>query len=307
MNDSSSNPAVRLPAPPLRPFISHYAAMRAQGLPPGTHAGLPSRHVHLIVNLAGPIEILRMPSAAQRPAALAAFVTGIQDAPAMVRQGGDVDGLHVFLKPHGVRAILGVASAELTCRVFPLADLWGPAAGRLIERLRNAGSGEQRFSILDHTFLRALNPVSPPGAWAWAWRRLVETHGGLPIHQLARELAFSRRHFGERFHAEFGVPPKTAARIFRFEHACRVMKDQRPGLAEVAFASGFHDQAHMTREWNSLAGCTPKTWIAQELPILQDYELAGGDDREDEGAQHETESACRSKFQRPVRGRVQVL
>ena len=58
------------------------------------------------------------------------------------------------------------------------------------------------------------------------------------------------------------------------------MVDERPSLAEVAFACGFHDQAHMTREWNSLAGCAPGVWIANELPNLQDYELTTGDDGE---------------------------
>ena len=288
MNDSFSSHAVRVPAPALRPFMSHYAGARAQGVTPGIHAGLPSRHVDLIISLAGPIEIIRMPGPAPGPAAFAAFVSGLQDAPAAVRMGADLDLLHLFLKPHGVRAILGVSSRELTSRVVHLSDIWGRAAGCLMERLVDARTWQQRFSILDQAFLRALKPVGPPAALGWAWRRLAQTHGCIPVHQLARELAFSRRHFGERFRAEFGVSPKTAARIFRFERACRLIADERPSLAQVAFASGFHDQAHMTREWNALAGCTPKVWIANELPNLQDYELAGGDDGDEERSRSRT-------------------
>ena len=144
---SFSDRAVCLPAPALRPFISHYAGFRARGLPPGSHAGLPSRHVDLIISLAGPIQVIRMPSALQGPATFAALVSGLQDAPASVRQGGDLDGLHLFLKPHGVRAILGVPSRELTSRVVHLSDIWGRAAGELIERLMNARSWQQRFSL----------------------------------------------------------------------------------------------------------------------------------------------------------------
>ncbi|HLF10100.1 MAG TPA: hypothetical protein VJA26_02710, partial [Gammaproteobacteria bacterium] len=57
-----------------------------------------------------------------------------------------------------------------------------------------------------------------------------------------------------------------------------IMDDERPSLAEVAFMCGYQDQAHMTREWNALAGSTPRAWIASELPFLQDYEVAGHDD-----------------------------
>jgi AraC-like DNA-binding protein len=43
-------------------------------------------------------------------------------------------------------------------------------------------------------------------------------------------------------------------------------------------ASGFHDQAHMVREWHALADCSPRAWILGELPFLQDYEIGGGHD-----------------------------
>src|SRR5262245_13026751 len=62
-----------------------------------------------------------------------------------------------------------------------------------------------------------------------------------------------------------GIGPKTAARIFRFERACRLIRDARLRLADVAAVRGYHDQPHMTREWIALAGCTPRTWIATEL------------------------------------------
>jgi AraC-like DNA-binding protein len=273
-----SGRAVSLPTPALRPFIARYAGFSANGLPQGTHAGLPSRHVDLIISLGRPIDVVRMPSASQSPAAFTALVGGMKDAPAIVRHDGNPHGLHLFLTPLGVRAILGVSSVELASRVVDLADLWGRAAGSLIDRLRAAVTWQQRFAILDEEFMRALIPIATPPEVAWAWAELAQAHGRLSIEGLARDLGWSRRHFSERFRAELGVTPKTAARIFRFKRACWLIKAERPSLAEAAFACGYHDQAHMTLEWNALAGCTPKSWIASELPFLQDYELAASDD-----------------------------
>ena len=51
----------------------------------------------------------------------------------------------------------------------------------------------------------------------------------------------------------------------------------------------------MTREWQTLAGSSPRQWIAQELPFLQDYELANGDDEADD-----TYTADLPVVQRPV-------
>jgi AraC-like DNA-binding protein len=278
MSTAYSDQAVSLPSPALRPFIAQYAGFCTSGLAPGTHAGLPSRHVHLIISLGNPIHVVRMPNTAQSAAAFTALVSGLQDAPSTVRRDGNLHGLHVFLTPLGVRAILGVSGAELASCVFDLSDLWGRAADRLIGRLKAAGTWQRCFAILDEEFVRALIPIATPCELTWAWGRLAQAHGCISIQGLARDLGWSRRHFSERFRAELGVTPKTAARIFRFERACRLIKDERPSLAQAAIACGYHDQAHMTIEWNALAGCTPKSWIAQELPFLQDYELWGSDD-----------------------------
>jgi AraC-like DNA-binding protein len=60
--------------------------------------------------------------------------------------------------------------------------------------------------------------------------------------------------------------------VVRFERACTMLErpPPRPGLAEVAAACGYFDQAHMSREWRQLAGCSPTTWMAEELPSVQD-------------------------------------
>jgi PhnB protein len=68
----------------------------------------------------------------------------------------------------------------------------------------------------------------------------------VPIQRLAEEIGESRRHFSGRFRDAIGVTPKSAARLFRFERACRLIKDERPSLARVAASCGYFDLAHMS-------------------------------------------------------------
>src|SRR6266849_6320211 len=193
MSSLISDTAVSLPAPGLRPFITEYAGFHVTGMPQGTHFGLPSGVVDLIISLGRPIDVIRMPNSKQRPTAFTTLVSGLQDAPAVVRQGGDAFGLHVFIKPLGVRAILGIASAEISSLVLNLSDIWGNRAGDLIEMLLAANTWRQRFAILDRAFLSKLNPTSPQPEIAWAWRRLQKTHGSVPVQRLAAEIGRSRR------------------------------------------------------------------------------------------------------------------
>ena len=72
-------------------------------------------------------------------------------------------------------------------------------------------------------------------------------------------------------HPETGRPLDRSRVRKRFQRACRMLERPRhPGLAGVAAACGYYDQAHLTREWNELAGCTPTLWMAEELPSVQD-------------------------------------
>jgi AraC-like DNA-binding protein len=281
MSDPIAETAVSLPAPALRPFISQYAGFRFSGLPPGVHVGLPSTDVELIFSLGRPIDVLRMPNSSQQPSAFTALVGGLQDAPVHVRQTGEAFGLHVFIKPYGVRPILGVAGADIASLVLNLSDVWPNGAGDLTEMLLGADSWQQRFAVLDQAFVCKLNPTSPPPDIHWAWQRLANSHGSVPVHVLADEIGYSRRHFGDRFRETIGVTPKLAARLFRFERACCLISEQKGCLADVAIASGYYDQPHLTREWHALAGCSPAAWIARELPFLQDYELGGRDNGSD--------------------------
>src|SRR5882672_8396705 len=116
-----------------------------------------------------------MPNSTQQPSAFTALVSGMQDAPAIVRQGGDAFGLHVFIKPLGVRAILGVTSAEISSLVVSLFDIWGNGARDLIEMLIAADTWSQRFALLDRAFVAKLNPTRPRPEIAWAWQRLAKS------------------------------------------------------------------------------------------------------------------------------------
>ncbi|MGC1870714.1 MAG: AraC family transcriptional regulator [Acidobacteriaceae bacterium] len=168
-----------------------------------------------------------------------------------------------------------MASREIASHLLNLSDILGNRAEDLVEMLLGADTWRQRFAILDQEFASKLKLTCAQSEISWAWERLEKNHGSVPVQRLADETGYSRRHFSERFRDVIGVSPKLASRVFRFERACRLIADRRLGLAHIAMGCGYSDQAHLTREWHALAGCSPKAWITRELPYLQDYELGG--------------------------------
>jgi AraC-like DNA-binding protein len=188
-------------------------------------------------------------------------------------------GISLEVTPAGARALFGMPASELGGTVVPLDALLGRAAERLVDQLRSAPSWSERFALLDATLLRAASArvPTPRPEVVRVWERLVATGGRAEVGSLALEVGWSRRHLADRFRAEFGLAPKVAARVLRFERSRRLLaRPERPGLATVSADAGYFDQSHMHREWRALAGCTPSTWIAEELPSVQDGEAGGG-------------------------------
>jgi AraC-like DNA-binding protein len=268
----------RLPAPILRRFISHYGGARVRGLTPGVNTTLPSRHAHLIISLDAPINVRQMSNEAPPAARFFALVSGLHDGFAMVERTSSWEGLHVFFRPLGLQAVLGATAAELASGAVALSDLCPRDAPELMERLSSTRNWRARFAILDEVLTHRLTPAKGSPLVAYAWRQLAASHGRRSVESLAQDTGWSRQHMADRFRAELGITPKTAARIFRFERACGLISDLRQPLADVAAACGYADQAHMTRDWNAFTGTSPKAWIANELPFLQDYELSRHDD-----------------------------
>src|SRR5262245_30746201 len=129
----------------------------------------------------------------------------------------------------------------------------GPGVASLYHPLRRLPCIRIATGHSLRTFVSRLNPTSPQPELSWAGDRLAKTHGSVPVQRLADEIGYSRRHFTERFRDAVGVAPKLAARVFRFERACRLIADRRSSLARVAIACGYYDQAHLIHEWYALA------------------------------------------------------
>jgi len=192
-----------------------------------------------------------------------AFVAGTTDTHDVVEQHGAIECLDLKLTPLGAYTLLGVPMSTLTGATVDLADVLGPAARTLVERLAGTPDWAGRFALLDAYLLDRLDrgPAPAPEV-AWTWRRLVETGGNTAVGALAEEVGWSRRHLVARFRQQVGLAPKTAARVIRFETLLRRLA-AGGAAARAAVECGYYDQSHMDRDFREFAGTTPGAYLAR--------------------------------------------
>ena len=226
----------------------------------------PSSTAVLVINFGAPLAV----GAPGHPGTLHAdsFIARVSARPATTAFAGTSAGVQVDFTPIGLHLFCGLPLHELPEPSIGLAEVLGDAGRRLEEALAEAPDWETRFDLLDVELTRrfALARAATPSV-EWAWRALAQRGGAVEIGALCARLGCSPRHLITGFREQIGVPPKTAARILRFERAARLLRtSHHTALAWVAHAAGYHDQAHMTREFRVLAGTTPAAYRNARIP-----------------------------------------
>lgn len=164
---------------------------------------------------------------------------------------------------HGVRfrtgrahRFLGVPADELRDQRVDLAALWGEHGRRVTERL--VERPEQHLSVVATAL--ADRPPDPDREVDAAVHRLVLDRPR--VGELPGELGISERQLRRRFTAAVGYGPATFSRVVRMQRVRRLAAARRDdGLADLAFAAGYSDQAHMSREIKNLTGLTARALL----------------------------------------------
>jgi AraC-like DNA-binding protein len=262
--------ASRAPHPTLRGHVRRYYGFREDAPRPVRRQEGPGADVVLVLSFGEEwlVDGVRHTS----------FVGGLHDRQVETEHGGRSHGLQVDVSPPAAYGLLGVPQHLLAGRTIAFEDLLGREAEALVERLVDAAGWQERFDLLDVAFAQRLADARPPSPGVvWAYERLRETHGRVRIGELARELGWSRKRLAERFREQVGLPPKTVARMLRFERAAALAEEGERGWAEIAFACGYYDQSHLVNEFRAIAGRTPTEFArdtTETVTFFQDGPLA---------------------------------
>jgi AraC-like DNA-binding protein len=226
---------------------------------------VPTGTVTVILNVADP------------PAGFpAGFVAGLAERCVRMERTQGLTCVDLKLTPLGAYTVVGRPLHELTGRAVDIDELFGAAGQRLLTSLRETSSWDARFDRVQ-TFLlqRLANGPRPAPAVAWAWTRTVRSRGLVTIRDLADEVGWSRKHLTDTFRRQVGLPPKTLARIVRFDHLVRRLRSGTGvSWGRLAVECGYYDQAHLCRDVREFAGMTPTELFTEatttEVPFVQD-------------------------------------
>lgn len=272
---------------PLRPFVSSVwasgVAPALAGVGPLREHMLPTGAMHMVFRLGG--GTLHLSAATDVQADRRTTRQGERMGLALI--GGARSRFYVrelsepscsvgaVLRPGAAQWLLGVPADVLAERHTDLSDLWGPAADDLYNMLCAASTAAQRLTVLERALSARLSQVHSLHPGVAAVLQGLRSHHA--VEAAVRFSGLSHRQFIAQFRRAVGLAPKAYLRVLRFQEALQAMRplgaEGLPGLADVAAAGGYTDQAHFSREFLNFSGVSPRAYLrmapadANHLPM----------------------------------------
>lgn len=174
--------------------------------------------------------------------------------------------------PHGLQPFLAMPLHELTEQTPTLSDCWGHDGAVLFDQVMCAGAHDQRIALVESFLLKRLmhRGKAMDAAIDWCVGHITSRGGHVAIDMLASRLGISKRHLERRFQDTVGLSPKLFSRITRFQHVLRQLEhDSFGGFTQVAYATGFYDQAHFIKDFRAFTGLHPKQYFSENLALAK--------------------------------------
>ncbi|MCX4091204.1 helix-turn-helix domain-containing protein [Nocardia sp. alder85J] len=242
---------------------------RPLGVPPSLRSWFAAAG-HIPIQLRQPDALTHIPTAAttvilrrQAPDHQDVMVIGPRTRASYHAAKAPASCLRLRIAPGAVRPLLGVAAAEMTDRIVPLAEFPGPLAEFTDRILHAAADGV--LPLLEHQLPQRISDDPADRS-----RRALLSDAAtlvadrIGVSEVAARLAVSERQLRNLFTSGIGLSPKHFARISRVR---RLLSGPDAALlADLAADEGFYDQSHMAADFRSLMGVAPSRFFEGRLP-----------------------------------------
>jgi AraC-like DNA-binding protein len=188
---------------------------------------------------------------------------------------GQVESFVIVFQPGGLSALFALPADLLTDRHFEARSVLGPTIDRLWSQIGECLSFAERARVADRYLLQRSSGSDSGDSVLAAARYVLSQPGSQRVATMANRSGLSIRQFERRFVTQMGLPPKSYARVARFEAALRAkMRTPHRRWTDIAHDLGYHDQMHMVHDFRQLAGATPAT-IAPQLDMFVRDQIDG--------------------------------
>jgi AraC-like DNA-binding protein len=193
------------------------------------------------------------------------FISGISNSYADVTTNGETGLICVTFHPFGACNFFNFPLLEIENSNISLDCIFGNESKEIYEQLCVAQFLSERIAIIENFLLAKLSvPAKRDSLLLKSGIELInQSQGQISAATLSEKLCITPKTLERKFSVMVGKTPKQFIKIVRFQNILNTFSVANSvSLTEIAYASGYFDQAHFIKDFKSFSGYTPKDFFA---------------------------------------------
>jgi len=165
-----------------------------------------------------------------------------------------------------VKPLLGILPSESKDTLIDL-SLVRPAFRSLWHNLGEAAGFRERVAIIEKEFPVLTQNFCTRTQYFCDLFASAGEHPFPSIGELSKQICYSSRQLNRKAQSLFGVSAEELVVHKKFRTAVELMHGNHRSLTDIAYQSGFYDQAHFCRIFKNYTGLTPKQYQSQKSDL----------------------------------------
>lgn len=252
--------------PILQPFVKLICSMENDGLSPSLRPFrvLPDTCLELFINYIDSDPTLI--NSGKQHHASNNFIVSRMNSYMDVQSPAKMGCITVCFYPGKARSFFHLPMSELSNGVAGLEDLWKMVAIEMEDKIKSARSNEDRVQLVQQYLVAQLKKhFKPDKAVEYCLWQMNSLRGQISMAALANKTGLCNRQLVRRFNDQTGLSPKEFSRVTKFIHSLIELKKYPSiSLTEVAYESGYYDQAHYIHDCREFSGYAPRELMGAE-------------------------------------------
>lgn len=140
----------------------------------------------------------------------------------------------------------------------------------LREKILSVTDIDQKFIVVENYLMRfyksklEFNPVID-----FAVNRIINSPDQSSLKNISANIGYSQKHFIKLFKENVGLAPKSFLKVIRFQKAVlEIESSKNMNWTDIAFESGYYDQAHFIHDFKNFSGFTPNDYLLRKSDQL---------------------------------------
>lgn len=252
------------PSKVLSPYIKHYWAIETE---PGDEAVkeriTPGGSIEVFFHYKKGLEVVR--SDGNEYVQPKTFVSGISNTYADVSSDQEIGMVVAVFFPWTASYFFDFPLCQIENSIVSLNELSIPNNTTISEKVSEAATIQKKVSVIDEFLQRRLKNDEPRDIEIIraGIQKILQSNGQISSLELSQHLAISPKKLERKFAEYVGKSPKQFMKIIRFQNVLiSLMQRNYNNLTQLAYDTGYYDQAHFIREFRAYSGYKPRDIIS---------------------------------------------